>query len=502
MSKMLDALKRLQSQGAAPAAMPTINNTAGQLDAVREVATAVDQAVAETEQRLRAEYEQQVAAREQALASQRQQLETELDAEKRRLEQQLAQLQSQLQAHQTDSASHDQLRAELDAELEAHLAESTRLRQADEARFLQDQAQLTKRLDELGESHQHLVDEAAALSLQLERKEAELQQIQQAIQATPTVDEQALRASLSAELTEQAEQFARKEAELNAALAEARQTIDSHQRDLAEIVRLRAEEKAKSESARVVADPPPIAEEQTPQPVEPEPQVPQTPLEPSEPPSLLRTFKSAIPRPHLVSYEEQTMAELQDARISERYERLAQVSSNPTSTLFLSADGGDDAHQAGFHTALTAARENRRVLIIDGDVHGKQLSHRLGMRDSLGFYEVIRRETKWTERVVGLRCGEVDFLPAGRSLYTVSRSDLESAQAVWRDLSEIWPLIILVGEHPGAVSTELYGVLCQSIYLTACLGRATKDDVTSAAKRIASIGGRIEAAVAMNAKLN
>ncbi|EAQ78715.1 hypothetical protein [Blastopirellula marina] len=494
MSKMLDALKRLQSQGVAPAAMPTINNTGGQIDSVREVAAAVDQAVAETEQRLRAEYEQQVTAREQALVAQRQQLELELDAEKKRLEQQLAGLQSQLQSHQTDSASHDELRAELEAELETHLAESTRLREADEARFLQDQAQLTKRLDELGESHQYLVDEAADLSLQLERKEAELQKIQQAIQATPTVDEQALRASLSAELTQQAEQFACKEAELNAALAEARQTIDSHQRDLAEIVRLRAEEKAKFESARAAAEPPRV---------EQEPQVAETPpVEASEPPSLLRTFTSTIPRPHLVSYEEQTLAELQDARIRERYEQLAHVSSQPTSTLFLSADGGDDAHQAGFHTALAAARENRRVLIIDGDVHGKQLSQRLGMRDSLGFYEVIRRETKWTERVVGLRCGEIDFLPAGRSLYTVSRSDLESAQAVWRDLSEIWPLIILVGEHPGAVSTELYGVLCQSIYLTACLGRATKDDVTSAAKRIASIGGRIEAAVAMNAKLN
>lgn len=542
MSKMLDALKRLQEQGAAPASTPTINNTVGQVDAVREVAAAVDQAVAETEQRLRDEYQRQIAERDQQLAEQRKQLEAELGAEKTRLQQQLAQLESKLASHQDDATAHEELQTELQAELERHQAESVQRRQEDEARFRQEQQTLEAKLQELDLARHQLTIDATRLSEQLSAKEAELQEVQQAIQAAPTVDEQTLRASLSDELSKQAEEFARKEAELNEALAEARQTVEtqqqdltaarrsleSHESDLAEIARLRAEEKAQLEKARRAADAKAEAAElaaaqaralaqavaaetaaaennaaEIAHPAQPQVEAePPRPAPEAEIPMLLRSsFTSAVPRPHLCSYEEQTKADLQDARISERYERLAQPTSKPTSTLFLSADGGDDAHQAGFHTALAVASKNRRVLVIDGDVHGKQLSHRLGMRDSLGFYEVIRRETKWSERVVGLQCGEIDFLPAGRSLYTVSRSDLESAQAVWQEFSEIWPLVILVGEHPGAVSTELYAVLCQSIYLTACLGRATKDDVKAASKRIASIGGRIEAAVAMNAKL-
>lgn len=577
MSKMLDALKRLQQQGAIPAAMPTISNTVGQIDAVREVASAVDEAVAETERRVREEYAQKIAEREQQLAAQRQLLEGERIAEKRNFEAQLAQLQSQIQArsadavtsdklqaeleaelkqlqaeaearirkeyerklaerdrqlaeqrklleneltaeketlqsqlallqtqieaHQSDSAAHEQLQAKLEAELQRRKSEADRLRQEDETRYRREQQQLELRLRELDAAHQKLVSESSALSAQLRSKEAELADVQLAIQAAPVVDEESLRATLSAELIKQSQEFARKEAELHAELDEARRVVESQQNDLAEIIRLRTEEKARFERARAAVAPPqpvavPLPHEVAP-PAEPAP----TSAPKSELPSLLIRSFSSVPRSHLVSYEEQTLADLQDARISERYERLAQTSSKATSKLFLSADGGDDAHQAGFHTALAAGHADRRVLIIDGDVHGKQLSHRLGLRDSLGFYEVIRRETKWTERVVGLRCGEVDFLPAGRSLYTVSRSDLESAQAVWQELSEIWPLIILVGEHPGAVSTELYVVLCQSIYLTACLGRATKDDVKAATKRIGSIGGRIEAAVAMNAKL-
>ncbi|TWT33408.1 SMC family protein [Blastopirellula retiformator] len=541
MSKMLDALKRLQEQGAAPASTPTINNTVGQVDAVREVAAAVDQAVAETEQRLRDEYQRQIDERDQQLAEQRKRLEAELGAEKTRLQEQLAQLESQLASHQDDATAHEELQTELQAELERHQAESVQRRQEDEARFRKKQQALEAKLQEFDLARQQLTIDATRLSEQLSAKEAELQEVQQAIQAAPTVDEQTLRASLSDELSKQAEEFARKEAELNEALAEARQTVEtqqqdltearrsleSHENDLAEVVRLRAAEKAQLEQARRAADAKAEAAEvaaasaraaaaqasaspanaaEIARPAEPseEPHSEATPppVRDAKIPMLLRpSFTSAVPRPHLCSYEEQTKADLQDARISERYERLAQPTSKPTSTLFLSADGGDDAHQAGFHTALAVASKNRRVLVIDGDVHGKQLSHRLGLRDSLGFYEVIRRETKLSERVVGLQCGEIDFLPAGRSLYTVSRSDLESAQAVWQEFSEIWPLVILVGEHPGAVSTELYAVLCQSIYLTACLGRATKDDVKAASKRIASIGGRIEAAVAMNAKL-
>ncbi|MCC9604266.1 hypothetical protein LOC68_00050 [Blastopirellula sp. JC732] len=513
MSKMLDALKRLQEQGAAPASTPTINNTVGQIDAVRDVAAAVGQAIAETEERLRSEYERQIAERDQQLALQRQHLEAELSAEKTELERQLSQLQSQLESHQSDASAHEELQTELQAEIARLQAAAEQLRQEDAARFRQEQESLQKRLHELDATRQKVAADAATLTERLQAKEAELHEIQQAIQSTSSVDEEALRASLSAELSKQAEEFARKEADLHNALAEARRMVENQQNDLAEIIRLRTEEKARFEKSRAAAvaqaQAQALAQAQA-QAVEPpgdrqaeslaEPQKP--PVAKPEPPSLLlRSFTSAAPRPHLCSFEEQTLADMQDARISERYERLAQPSTKPTSSLFLSADGGDDAHQAGFHTAVAAAREDRRVLIIDGDVHGKQLSHRLRMRDSLGFYEVIRRETKWTERVVGLRCGQIDFLPAGRSLYTVSRSDLESAQAVWRELNEIWPLIILVGEHPGAVSTELYCVLCQSIYLTACLGRATKDDVKAASKRIASIGGRIEAAVAMNAKL-
>lgn len=577
MSKMLDALKRLQQQGAAPAAMPTINNTVGQIDAVREIASAVDEAVVETERRVREEYEQKIAERDlqleqerkqlvgerdaekqrleaqlsqlqsqmqtrqtesvsqeklqaeleaelkqlqaeaesrirdeyerkiserdRQLAEQRELLEQELNAEKRTLETQLETLQSQIQAHQSDSVAHEELQSQLEAELKRHKAEADRLRQDDESRYRREQQQLEVRLQELDASHQKLMSESTSLSEQLRSKEAELADVQQAIQAAPVVDEETLRATLSAELVKQSQEFSRKEAELHAELAEARRMVESQQNDLAEIIRLRQEEKAKFEKARTAAAAPPPVKVPAPGEVAPSapPVAPQA--APKELPSLLLRPFSSVPRSHLVSYEEQTLTDLQDARISERYERLAQATTTATSKLFLSADGGDDAHQAGFHTALAAAHADRRVLIIDGDVHGKQLSHRLGMRDSLGFYEVIRRETKWTERVVGLRCGEVDFLPAGRSLYTVSRSDLESAQAVWQELSDIWPVIILVGEHPGAVSTELYVVLCQSIYLTACLGRATKDDVKAASKRISSIGGRIEAAIAMNAKL-
>ncbi|MFI4875459.1 MAG: hypothetical protein ACIALR_08985 [Blastopirellula sp. JB062] len=495
MSKMLDALKRLQSQGATPAALPTINNTAGQVDVVREVAAAVDQAVAETEQRLRTEYERQAAARDQNLTAERNRLEAELDVEKKRLEQQLEQLQAELNAHQSESTSHEEKQAAIEAELERHQAESQRLRQEDEARFLQDQQRLETQLRDLGQSHQSLVDEANSLSLQLERKEAELQEIQQAISTAPAIDEQALRDSLSVELAKQAEEFARKEADLRSSLEDAQRTVESQKSDLAEIIRLRAEEKDRFEQARREAAEKPPTEEPPPTEATGAPAVaPATP-------SLLRRFVQPPVRASLSSYEEQTVAELQDLRLRERYERLAHLDTASTSLLFLSADGGDDAYPAGLHAALAAAQENRRVLLIDGDVHNKRLSHRLGMRDSLGFYEVIRRETKWTERAVGLRSGAVDFLPAGRSLYTVSRSDLESAQSLWHELSEIWPLIILVGEHPGAVSTELYGVLCRSIYLTVCLGRATKDDVNAASKRIASIGGQIEAAIAMNAQL-
>ncbi len=200
---------------------------------------------------------------------------------------------------------------------------------------------------------------------------------------------------------------------------------------------------------------------------------------------------SDSPTPKFVGGELGVLVE----RIIDRFPLAA-----PTVLLFVGGEANPNVEEtcAQVASALGACHVGK-VLLIDGDVVGRQLTIASGMNDQAGLSEAINRSADWRSLVVSQDSASFSFLPAGACPMDRWNSN-ELLRQMNAEMKNDFQFICVAAGDAHTKHAKLWCEVCDGSYLIVSLKNSNETYAKSAVQELTNNGARVLGCVVADAE--
>jgi Mrp family chromosome partitioning ATPase len=163
------------------------------------------------------------------------------------------------------------------------------------------------------------------------------------------------------------------------------------------------------------------------------------------------------------------------------------------------AEQFDSAEFSASLAIALAELQEGSVLLLDGDIQQRRLTHALQQAATPGWTRVLGRTGEAVPPAVPTENARLEFMPAGHSEAPVGA---DSSGAIANAIAELTDRCDLLLVDCGPLSnpaTELLARACDATYPVLRLGRTQVDEATAILRRIQNAGGRIPGCFATDA---
>lgn len=173
---------------------------------------------------------------------------------------------------------------------------------------------------------------------------------------------------------------------------------------------------------------------------------------------------------------------------------------SPTVLLFVGGEPNPNIEETCAQVASALASCNvGNVLLIDGDVVGKQLTIAGGMAHQAGLSEAINRGEDWRPLVVSQDSASFSFLPSGVCPMDRWNSD-ELLRQMNAEMKREFQFICVAAGDAHAKHAKLWCDVCDGSYLVVSLKNSNETFAKSAVKELSNNGARVLGCVVADAE--
>ncbi|MFT5524678.1 MAG: Mrp family chromosome partitioning ATPase [Pirellulaceae bacterium] len=201
-------------------------------------------------------------------------------------------------------------------------------------------------------------------------------------------------------------------------------------------------------------------------------------------------------KPQIRRFEEQLLANINDASKSQQYQQLATTIQNqfPTESHATVLIVGCEMDLKFSETVATlgtylAESMGRDCLLVDAMQGASSLSSRFDQAKASGFADLIAGRHEWKELVLRTYFNNLTLLPAGRCAITKNSQTAPDTARLLESIKRLHRYTLLAaGESP---LTPLLGRICDVTYLVVQLGATESQQATETVAQLRSSGARV-----------
>ncbi|PHS15977.1 MAG: hypothetical protein COA78_04265 [Blastopirellula sp.] len=166
--------------------------------------------------------------------------------------------------------------------------------------------------------------------------------------------------------------------------------------------------------------------------------------------------------------------------------------------LFVDIDTPEQVAKLTMQLSLVLSKMPLMILLIDAATETRHLTKSLDSCEQSGLRETLIKNVAWTENVVQLTSGPIDFLSSGNYTFSMTSGHKQATHQLLEEASRQYDLILIAADSSEAASSRIFASQVDAVYLSACLGRTNAASVSKVANDFYSLGAKIEGTIATN----
>ena len=173
---------------------------------------------------------------------------------------------------------------------------------------------------------------------------------------------------------------------------------------------------------------------------------------------------------------------------------------SPTVLLFVGGEANPIVEETcGRVASALASCHVGRVLLVDGDVEGRQLTISGGMDEQPGLSEVINRSQDWRPMIVSQDSASFSFLPAGNCPMDRWNSD-DLLREMNAEMKQEFQFICVAAGDAHAKHAKLWCDVCDGSYIVVSMKNSNETFAKSAVNELTGNGARVLGCVVADAE--
>ncbi len=139
---------------------------------------------------------------------------------------------------------------------------------------------------------------------------------------------------------------------------------------------------------------------------------------------------------------------------------------------------------------LLAARNVGRILLVDSDIIGHELSRASGLVGEPGISEVLNQNVAWKPLIYGGSATGLDFFPSGCGQFTHAKSQARLRTAI-AEIKQEYQFICVSAGDAHSDSAKIWSDICDGSYLLVSMKNSNETFAKSAVTELQSSGARL-----------
>ena len=172
---------------------------------------------------------------------------------------------------------------------------------------------------------------------------------------------------------------------------------------------------------------------------------------------------------------------------------------SPTVLLFVGGEANPIVEETcGRVASALASCHVGRVLLVDGDLEGRQLTIAGGLAEEAGLSEAINRSQDWRPMIVSQDSASFSFLPAGNCPMDRWNSD-ELLREVNAEIKQEFQFICVAAGDAHAKHAKIWCDVCDGSYIVVSMKNSNETFAKSAVEELSNNGARVLGCVVADA---